>query len=299
MIQLLLLVSSLLLPVPASARPAAQPRSPEVVRIWPGAAPGSEDWKDAEESADVTLPNVGKIHVITNVTVPTVTVFRPVAGTATGTAMVVLPGGSFRALAWDVDGLETARWLARHGITAFLLKYRVRPLQKGESFGASLEDFARATQARRSFAVADAEQAIRFIRSHARQFSVTPERVGIIGFSAGAMATVEVALANDPAALPDFAVVMYGAALTSQLPGPAAPPIFIGAAQDDEQLPVLNSVDIFQRWTKAGRPAELHIYEKGHHGFGFRQHHLPVDRWPSSLEAWLGSHGYMSKSHGK
>jgi acetyl esterase/lipase len=270
-----------------------------VVRIWPGAAPGSEEWKDAEESADVTLPNVGKIHVITNVTVPTLTVFRPVAATATGTGMVILPGGSFRALAWDIDGVETAQWLARHGITAFLLKYRVRPLQKGESFGASLEDFARATQTRRSFAVADAEQGIRFIRSHAQQFSVRPDKVGIIGFSAGAMATVEVALANDPAVRPDFAASMYGAALTRQVPGAAAPPLFIGAAQDDEQLPVLNSVDIFQRWTKAGRPAELHIYEKGHHGFGFRQHHLPADRWPSALEAWLSSHGYMSKPHEK
>jgi acetyl esterase/lipase len=241
----------------------------------------------------VTLPNVGRIHVITNVTVPTLTVFRPASGKANGTAMVILPGGSFRALAWDIDGLETAQWLAGKGITAFVLKYRVRPPLKGESFGETLEDFARATQARRAIAVADAEQAIRFIRSHARQYGIAADRVGIIGFSAGAMATVEVALTRDAAVRPNFAVPMYGAALTRETPTAAAPPLFIGAAQDDAELPATNSVEIFQRWTKARRPAELHIYEKGGHGFGFRRHHLPVDNWPTSLEAWLGSHGYM------
>ena len=222
--------------------------------------------------------------------------FRPPAGKANGTAIVVLPGGSFRALAWDVDGLETGQWLASEGITAFVLKYRVRPPQSGESFGESLEDFSRATRARRSIVIADAEQAIRLIRSRARQYGLAPNRVGVIGFSAGAMATVEVALAKDPSVRPDFAVPMYGAALTTEQPGPEAPPLFIGAAQDDAQLPAVNSVEIFERWTKADRPAELHIYEKGGHGFGFRRHNLPADQWPSSFRAWLESNGYLSRN---
>lgn len=280
----------------AAAPCAAHSEAPEVFRIWPGKAPGTEDWNAPEQTADVTLPNVGKIHVITNVTVPTLTVVRPLPGRANGTAMLVLPGGSFRALAWDVDGLETAEWLAGEGITAFVLKYRVRPPQTGESFGQSLEDFAQATNARRSIAVADAEQAIRLVRTHARHYAIAPNRVGIIGFSAGAMATVEVALSTDPAARPDFAVSMYGAALTREVPSSSAPPLFIGAAQDDPQLPAINSLDIFQRWTKAGVPAELHVYEKGGHGFGFRQHHLPADAWPASLEAWLASHGYLARA---
>src|SRR6476659_8037701 len=136
----------------AASKPATAPATHEVVRIWPGQAPGTEDWTGPEEAADVTLPNVGKIHVITNVTVPTLTILRPPAGKANGTAMIVMPGGSFRALAWDVDGLETARWLAGQGITAFVLKYRVRPPVDGESFGQSLEDFARATRDRRAIA---------------------------------------------------------------------------------------------------------------------------------------------------
>ena len=274
---------------------AAAPAQPEVVRIWPGQAPGTEDWKAPEEGANVTIPAIGRIHVITNVTVPTLTVFRPAAGTANGTAMVVLPGGSFRALAWDVDGIETAQWLAGKGITAFVLKYRVRPPAKGESFGESLDDFAPATRTRRAIAVADAEQAIHFIRLHARQYGIAANRVGIMGFSAGAMATAEVALSNDPIVRPDFAVAMYGAALSPGLPGAGAPPLFIGAAQDDPQLPAANSAELFERWTRAGRPAELHIYEKGGHGFGFRPHHLPVDRWPEALEAWLGARGYLTK----
>jgi acetyl esterase/lipase len=265
----------------------------EVVRIWPGQAPGTEDWKGAEEEAEAIIPGLGKIHVITNVTVPTVTIFRPSSARPNGTAMLVLPGGSFRALAWDVDGLETAQWLASKGITSFVLKYRVRPPQPGESFGDSLEDFARATRQRRAFVVADAQQAIRFIRSHARQYGIAPTRLGVIGFSAGAMATVEVALATDPAVRPDFAVPMYGAALTSQAPAARAPPLFIGAAQDDSQLPAANSVEIFQRWTKAGLPAELHLYERGGHGFGFRRHNLPSDRWPDAFAAWLTAHGYI------
>lgn len=279
----------------ATARRPVAPPPQEVVRIWPGQAPGTEDWKAPEEGADVTLPNVGRIHVITNVTVPTLTVVRPAPGKANGTAMIVLPGGSFRALAWDVDGLETARWLAGEGITAFVLKYRVRPPQKGESFGESLEDFARATQARRAIAVADAEQAIRFVRSHARQYAVAPNRVGIIGFSAGAMATVEVALAKDPGGRPDFAVPMYGAALTPEMPAAGAPPLFIAAAQDDSTLPAINSVEIFQRWTKAGLPAELHVYEKGEHGFGFRRHNLPADAWPAAFRLWLAAHDYLAR----
>lgn len=277
----------------ARARDVARPQAHEVIRIWPGAAPGTQDWKAPEEAADVTLPNVGKIHVITNVTVPTLTVFRPAAGKSNGTAMVVLPGGSFRALAWDVDGLETAQWLATKGITAFVLKYRVRPPVAGESFGESLEDFARATAARRAIVVADAEQAIRLVRSRARQYAIAANRVGIIGFSAGAMATVDVALAKNPAVRPDFAVPMYGAVLTSEAPGADAPPLFIAAAQDDPQLPATNSAEIFERWTKAQRPAELHLYEKGGHGFGFRRHHVTADAWPAAFETWLSSHGFL------
>jgi acetyl esterase/lipase len=287
------LILSIFLAVSASPVLAA-PSSPpahEVLRLWSGQAPGTENWSAPEEEADVTLPGAGKIHVITNVTVPTLTVVRPAQ--ANGTAMVVLPGGSFRALAWDVDGLETAQWLASTGITAFVLKYRVRPPQEAETFGRTLQDFATATRTRRAIAVADAKQAIRLIRSRARQYGVNPKRVGVIGFSAGAMASVEVALGKDNDARPNFAVLMYGAALTDKLPGKDSPPLFIGAAQDDPQLPASNSAEVFQRWTNAGAPAELHIFERGGHGFGFRRHGSTSDAWPTAFRTWLTTHGLM------
>jgi acetyl esterase/lipase len=113
------------------------------------------------------------------------------------------------------------------------------------------------------------------------------------------MATVEVALAKDPLVRPDFAVSMYGAALTPEAPAAGAPPLFIAAAQDDPELPALNSIAIFERWTQGGMPAELHIYEKGGHGFGFRRHHVPADDWPASFQAWLASHGYLPPAAAK
>lgn len=274
------------------ARPPVRPAQPQVIRLWPGPAPGTESWTGPEERADAVLPNLGKVHVITNVTVPTLTVFHPAR--PNGTAMVVVPGGAFRALPWDLDGLETARWLTEHGVTAFVLKYRVRPPGPEAAADRSFDDFALRTRPAREIAVADAEQAVRIVRSRARQFGVAPDRVGMIGFSAGAMATALAADTPDGTARPDFAVSLYGAWLASAAPSAAGAPLFIVAAQDDPEAPVLRSVDLFERWTKANRPAELHIYERGGHGFAFRRHNVPADRWPDALQAWLGSRGYLA-----
>jgi acetyl esterase/lipase len=265
---------------------------PQVVHLWPAQPPGTESWTGAEQALDAVLPNLGRVHVITNVTIPTLTIFRPAAGKENGTAILVVPGGAFRALPWDLDGTETARWLTARGITAFVLKYRVRPPANGPA-DANFEDFARRTQGARDIAVADAEQAVRLIRSGSKQFAIAPARIGMIGFSAGAMTAMSVAFAADPSVRPDFAVVLYGALLTKGAPPRGAPPLFIVAAQDDPQVPAARSVEIFDRWSAAGLPAELHLYERGGHGFGFRPHHLPSDRWPSALEAWLAAHGEL------
>ena len=271
---------------PAKQRTTARPAL--IVPIWPAQPPGTEAWKGDEESADAELPNIGKVHVITNVTQPTLTIFRPAAGKANGTAMIVVPGGAFRALPWDLDGTEPAQWLNAKGITAFVLKYRVRPPQSAPA-AESFDAFARRTKAARDIAVADAGQSVRLVRSHARQFAIAPDRIGMIGFSAGAMTAMSVAASDDPSVRPDFAVSLYGALLASRAPTKDAPPLFIVAAQDDPQAPAQRSADIFEAWTRAGAPAELHLYEKGGHGFGFRPHHLPVDRWPAAFEAWLQS----------
>ncbi|HEX4737350.1 MAG TPA: dienelactone hydrolase family protein [Allosphingosinicella sp.] len=263
-------------------------RPPEVVRIWPAAAPGTESWTGAEAELDAELPDAGKVHIVTNVTVPTLRIFRPRPGRANGTAMLVVPGGAFRALAWDLEGTEVAQWMADRGITAFVLKYRVRPPGASGAPGAeTLDAFMRRTGDARRIAAADARQALRLVRSRAAAYGIKADRVGMIGFSAGAMTLMDVVLGADPAARPDFVVSVYGAMAGDEAPAAGAPPLFIVAAQDDPQVPSQKSVEIYERWNRAGLPAELHLYEKGGHGFGMRARGLPADRWPAALGAWL------------
>jgi dienelactone hydrolase len=278
-----------------AAAPAAGPVevAPQVIRLWPGQAPGTQGWSGPEETADVELPNLGRVHIITNVTIPTLTVVRPAAGRANGTAVVIVPGGAFRALPWDLDGLETAAWLARRGITAFILKYRVRPPDADVPADRSFDDFARRTEGARAVAVRDAEQAVRVIRSEAKQFGIGADRIGMIGFSAGAMITAVVADAADPRARPNFAASLYGALLSGSGPSASAAPIFIVAAQDDAEAPPTMSAKMFVRWTDAKRPAELHVYERGGHGFAFRPHQKPSDSWTEAFEEWLAARGYI------
>jgi acetyl esterase/lipase len=271
---------------------AAAPQSVPVVRIWPGAAPGTESWTGEESQADADIPGAGKVRIMTNVTVPTLSIFRPPAGLANGTAVIVAPGGAFRALAWDLDGTEIAQWLVARGITAFVLKYRVRPPQPNEKPGERFE-------AARAIAIADAQQGLRLIRTNAARYGVAADRIGIIGFSAGAVTAMGLALSRDASLRPDFAVTAYGGIPADQGPVGGGPPLFIVAAHDDPQVPSTESVNIFQRWTKANLPAELHLYEKGGHGFGMRPRNLPVDNWPLVLEAWLVNRGYIAATAAK
>jgi acetyl esterase/lipase len=270
----------------------------EVIPIWAGAPPGTGNWTGPEQSADVDLPNLGRVHIITNVTIPTFTVFRPTRVRSTGTAMVIVPGGAFRALPWDLDGLETAHWLTARGITAFVLKYRVRPPSHGTPPDRTFEDFGKRTKAARELAVADAEQSMRVIRANAGRFGIATDRIGMIGFSAGAMTAAIVADDRDPAARPDFVASLYGAVFSDVGPLTTAAPIFLVAAQDDTEAPAMRSVEIFERWTAAKRPAELHLYERGGHGFAFRPHGLPSDQWPAEFEAWLRSRKLITLAKG-
>lgn len=277
------------------AAPTQGQPSQEEVRIWPGAAPGTEDWTGEETSGQTQVP-AGTIQIRSNVTTPTLTVVRPAAGRANGTAMLVLPGGVFSVLAWDLEGTEVARWLAERGITAFVLKYRVRPpqLPPGQAPPTSLDELVRVLEPGRRIAVADAGRAVRFLRAHAGQYGIRPDRIGMIGFSAGAIATVGAALQQDAGARPDFAGSIYGMTMMQSPAVPqGAPPLFIVHAQDDTTIPPTGSTELFTLWTSARRPAELHIYARGGHGFGVRPSDLPVARWPQALEAWLGALGML------
>ena len=282
---------------PASAEKPA--RDLEVVPIWPGPPPGTEAWAGPETTNSFKLPGGQQIVMIGNVTTPTLTAYRPAPRTANGTAVIVCPGGGFQNLAILHEGEMVARWLTDRGVTAFVLKYRVRMIP-GFKMPADLRthperfaEFARSFDSGRPIAIADGIQAMRFLRANASRFGIAPDRIGMMGFSAGAITTLGVILDGTPADRPNFAAPIYGAMIEDKAPPQNAPPLFIAVTQDDNAIPVGQSVDIFSRWTAANLPAELHVYDRGGHGFGMTKHNQPVDDWTVAFEAWLKSHGWI------
>lgn len=281
-----------LMAMPGAAQPPAARE--EVMPLWPGAAPGLVPGQD-KENTEQGQSGDKRIVIKRDVSIPTLTVVRPARERANGTSVIVLPGGAFKVLVWDLEGTEVARWLADRGITVFILKYRVGSVTlPPELAGPS---FLRALEPGRKIAIADASQAVRMVRQNAARYGVKPDRIGMMGFSAGGIATLGVLLQGDPAARPDFAASIYGMAMIDAPIMPLdAPPIFIAHAQDDPIVPASAGTQIMDLWTKVGRPAELHIYDKGGHGFGMRATGLPVDHWPTAFEAWLRSRDLLTNS---
>jgi acetyl esterase/lipase len=282
-------------PLPALAAAATQ--EPEVIALWPGTPPGTENWTGEETVQTLPLPS-GSIRMIGNVTRPTLTVYRPPAGKANGTAMLVTPGGGFVSLAIDHEGIAVAQWLAERGVTAFVLKYRVKPnpafripgnLRKNPELFAQ---FKASFSAGIPIAVADATQAIRYLRANAGRFAIAPDRIGMIGFSAGAITTMGAVMNEAASDRPNFAAPIYGA-MDDKAPPAGAPPLFIAVTQDDPAVPATESLKIYASWTAAELPAELHVYERGGHGFGMRTLNQPVDGWATAFAAWMKSHGWL------
>ncbi|MEA2801110.1 MAG: hypothetical protein QOE49_1205 [Rhodospirillaceae bacterium] len=237
--------------------------------------------------------------------------FRPAK--PNGIGVIVCPGGGWRILAWEHEGIDVARWLAAHGYTAFLLKYRVRgtpasqadydaemakadsridPTRTGKSAFRALGEILppEAFRDARAAAADDGRRAVAIVRERAKQWDVDPGKVGMIGFSAGAFLVVDVAV--DPRAVPlAFVAAVYGGE-TRGRPVPAdAPPLFTCIAQDDFLL--YRVVEgLYSDWTDAGRSAELHIYRRGAHGFGMAKQGFPSDRWIDQFYDWLTDLGF-------
>jgi acetyl esterase/lipase len=273
-----------------------------VIPLWPEGVPGAKANLGPERNDGWSIS-----HVVD----PTLTYYPAAAGRASGTAVIVCPGGGYEFLAFDHEGGKYARWLSGLGVAAFVLKYRL------SDFGhpAPLQDVLRA---------------IRIVRAHAADYGVAPERIGVIGSSAGGhLAASAATLYDDPAgrtgapldavsARPDFLMLMYPVitlmppyahagsrhALLGANPAPElvkamsletrvspqTPPTFLVHAQDDGAVPVDNSIMFFQALTRAHVPAEMHIYEHGGHGFGMTQEHGDTALWPRRAEEWLREH---------
>ena len=275
----------------------------EVIRLWPGVAPGSESWTQKEVKFNDARHGG---EAIRNVVDPTLTVSLPPPGTANGTAVIVCPGGAFQLLAWEKEGTEVASWLNRQGITTFLLKYRLSNTGETDAdFGRALGGIFKALTTDNANAIAslgpaaaiaaaDGRKAIETVRKNAAKWQIRPDRIGILGFSAGAAAVIGSATKHDTQSRPDFAISVYGPPLLGAEVPPDAPPLFIACASNDPVLPVEGSLEVFSAWKKGGHPVEMHIYAKGGHAFAIRRRDLPVGHWTDQLENWLAAEIYAN-----
>ena len=270
----------ILLGVSAIAVAATAARA-QVVNIWPGVAPGSERWTQKERVVEGTP--VGT--VILNVVTPTVTAYLPERAKATGTGVILAPGGYFVALAISVEATDAARWFQKRGIAAFVLKYRtIEKNFEGVPAGLDMDTAGR-------YGIADGIQALKVVRQHAAAWGVSPDRIGMLGFSAGRMVASAALLQTDPSLRPSFAGLVYGApfgvmpAIPSKLP-----PIFMAWAQDDDvaRVPVVKFYDAL---VTAGAKPEAHVFNTGGHGFGMKKNGTSSDHWIDEFYYWLEGQG--------
>ena len=268
-----------------------------VVRLYDGPAPGSENWTQEEKEND---HNLWQARVVYNVAKPTLTVFLPDPTIATGTAVVICPGGGFYALSIDREGFDVARWLTGKGVACFVLKYRLvecktdDPTTELMTKGNKLSEIVAPVI---KLAMADGQTAVGYVRKHAKDYEVNPDRIGIMGFSAGGTVTASVAYNYTPETRPCFVApiyLQYDWTIKGMVPNDA-PPMFILAATDDPLGLASHSIALYQDWTKARKSAELHLLAKGGHGFGMRKQNLPSDHWIERFADWLDGQGLLRK----
>ena len=276
---------------------AARADEPIVLKVWPGTAPG----ETGQIGPETSTPGQWERPVtrITNVTEPTLTVFRPPAEKANGCAVVICPGGGYHILAWDLEGTEVAEWLNSLGVTAVLLKYRVP---------------RRSEETPHELPLQDAQRALRLTRYNAEKWGVDPERTGILGFSAGGNLTVMAATHRDTSTYaevddadalscrPDFMIPIYPAYLIDKDDATRlhplvritkdTPPAFIVITHDDKDR-AAHAARLYVAMHQAGVPCELHIFSRGGHGYGLRPSDLPVSHWPQLCERWLRTSGFF------
>ena len=254
---------------------------PQTLKLWPGAAPGSETWTQ-KEKVEKNTP-IGT--VVINVVTPTLTLYLPERTKATGTGIIIAPGGAFVALAIDLEGNDVARWLQNKGIAAFVLKYRIMEKRQQGIPAMNMDEAGK-------YGIADGIQAVKVVRQHAAEWGISPNRVGFIGFSAGAMVASGALLQQDAAARPNFAAPIYGGPFGAMPVIPAKlPPIFMAWTQDDAIA--LDAVTKFYDALKsAGNKPEAHIFSAGGHGFGMRRQGASSDHWIDEFYYWLEAQGF-------
>ena len=283
-----------------TAPPAADPNGRDFVReapivwnIWPDDPPG--EIVKLEPEYDTTTPDGDlvageRVMRITNVTIPQVAIFKPTTTLDTRTAVIIAPGGGHWILAYDLEGTEIAEWLNSIGVTAIILKYRV----PGKAWN---------QDQRWKAAAQDGQRAMSLVRGRAEEIGIDPDRLGIMGFSAGATPVISTSLVtkrlyqpidkfDSISFMPNFAAPIYGGGLPEDAQFAEDCPPFFMVITNDDFMPI-EMTEMYLALKKADKSAELHIYESGGHGYGLRKTELPVTSWPGRMEDWMRQLGLL------
>jgi acetyl esterase/lipase len=273
--------------------------SQETIELFPGKAPGEKGNLPAE-SVDTKGNKVGgeTVERMSNVSKPVITIYKSSEELATGTAVIVCPGGGYNILAYDLEGTEICEWLNELGITAILLKYRVPRREGLEKHAAPLQD---------------AQRSISYVRAHAEKLGIHPERIGIMGFSAGAHLSAMAGNSSEErtyspvdgndhySCRPDFCMLIYPAYLSGNTIASTAPdikvtkntpPTLLIQAEDDKPH-IDSSLAYYYALKEAGVPAAMHLYPNGGHGYGIRDTKATVNLWYERAEDWFRSMGFI------
>jgi acetyl esterase/lipase len=285
--------------LPPKVEVISAPSEPNAIPLYGDATPGtasSENWSFYDD----------KHFIVRNVTRPTLTAYLPDPAKATGAAVVVAPGGAYMLLAIGPEGWEVAKRLNDRGIAAFVLKYRVMPTPVDEKQASvfmndkvkkGLPDPKKMPTLQYPPSTDDGLAALALIRQNAAKYNIDPKRVGMIGFSAGAMTSLNSVMAAKPGTGPDFFGYIYGPQATVRAPKDA-PPMFAAIAFDDPLFPTMG-FPIAAAWLKAKRPVEVHAYERGGHGFGLGIPGTTTTLMLDQYVAWMDMHGFLKPAAGK
>lgn len=264
----------------------------QVVNLYPGTAPGSENWNWEEKEFFVKEPM--NANVVYNVSKPTLTVFLPKDVPANGSAVLLIPGGGFRLVNMDHEGNKLAKELNAKGYTAFVLKYRVAHSLTDDPFKELMQIMADSSR-RKSYlpvielALNDAKKAMKHIRENAAQYGINPGKISVAGFSAGGTLALQLATDNDSDTKPDLVALVYTVFDSTRSKIPAnVPPAFIASASDDKLANPKNSINLYNSWKDAGKNAELHIYAVG--GHGLKAGNAPT--WIKRFMDWMHQNGF-------
>ncbi|MDT0508290.1 alpha/beta hydrolase [Novosphingobium sp. MMS21-SN21R] len=284
---------------PPPSEPALAPAEPDAIPLYGSQTPGtaaSENW----------VKFGGRDYAVRNITRPTITPVLPDPAKATGAAVIVAPGGAFMLLAMEHEGWKVARALADRGIAAFVLKYRLNPTPKDEAAAAKFMFEALGKEVGhpmtgellgKSMAPADGKAAVAWVRANAAKYGIDPARVGMMGFSAGAMTTRRVGLDADTPSRPAFLGYIYGPQDAETVPADA-PPMFNAIALNDSLFPN-KGFPIAQAYLEAKRPVEIHGYQTGDHGFGLGLPGTTTTLVIDEFTAWLSMQGFLTRKDAK